>query len=291
MHTSGKVAVWLICALMLGAIYLSVKAHQTRKAWMELAQKNEDTYRKNVASIEQKTAQLDSKKAELARAMLGWDRYWPAVPMQVTSPTTAQLGIGTNHGIRDEEHPALFVFVTNDKGVATYLGKFKVVRARDAACEIRPDWRVRPGELTPGATYGARVRTLIPNQYQSHLSAVDQQLLSVEQRIATEEDQLAKQQQLAQQTDAQIGIRLGELKGNESHKDKQLPEALVKGYLAAIAGVEESRNTLLVKADELRRDLKATRRKFQETLDENRRLTESLPQAPRAERTVGAAAR
>lgn len=290
MHTSGKVAVGLVAVLSLAAIFLSSKALHIRSKWMEAAQKNEETIRKNRDEIQKKTRELAARQTELARKRLGWDDYWPDVPMQIGANGNPVLGIGTNFGVRPEQ--ALFVFGKMADGAGSkYLGKFKVVRVAEGASELRPDWRVRAGDLPANTALKTRVRTLIPNPYQSRLAGLDQQLLAAEQRVAAEKSQLAKQKQLDEQTATQIALRLGEIKGNAALQGKTLPDPLIKGYLQSIADVEESGNKALVEADRLRRELKDTRRRFEETLRENQRLTDALPQGASTERTVGSTGR
>ncbi|MGQ0634078.1 MAG: hypothetical protein ACT4QC_05695 [Planctomycetaceae bacterium] len=290
MHTSGKVAAWLIVVGALAAIWLSSKALGVRNAWMQVAQKNEDDYRKNEAEISEKSRDLDSERIRLAHDMLGWDRYWPEVAAAIDQAGNLNLGLGTANGVEPDQ--SLFVFAIDAEGGSKFLGNFKVVGADGNRSRARPNWRVRAGELAPtSGVIPVRVRTMVPNQYQARQAALDQQLLAVEQRIATETEQIDMQKQLDDLTGVQVGLRLGEINGSKSLEGRRLPDPLIRGYLVAIPTEEEARNKALLEADRLLRQLKETRRQFEETLRENRRLTESLPQGSAATPTVGAVGR
>lgn len=287
MHTSGKVLAWFVAVGAVLAIWLSAKTLAIRSAWMNEAQKNEATILANNEKILAKTRELDQKRSELARTMLGWDRYWNDVDARVAKNLT--LGIGTANGVKPEE--LLFVFAVNPDGTSRYIGDFKVAdRITETTCTANPNWFQHAGDLTPG-TFKVRVRTLIPNQYQARLAALEQQILAAEQALQSHQAELEHQKQLTEQTEKLIATRLAEINGDPALEGKPLPAVNVKGLLAAMVDEEEARNAALVKIDELRRDLKATREKFIETLKANQRLTESLPHSAPAGAAVGAVSR
>src|SRR5262245_33064077 len=111
MHTSGKVLAGFVIVLAAVAVWMSAKAYGTRKAWMEAAQKNQAEIEKNEELIATKQKLVDDKRAELARLMIGWDRYWPGLKGNVRADGTIALSVGTNHGIRQDQ--LLWVFAEN----------------------------------------------------------------------------------------------------------------------------------------------------------------------------------
>jgi hypothetical protein len=287
MHTSGKVLAWVVVVGAACAIWLSAKALGVRNAWMQVAQKNEADFLTNQEKIRLKTRDVDHKRSELARTMLGWDRFWTDVDARLDRKLT--LGLGTSSGVRPEQ--VLFVFAINPDGTSRYVGDFKVAdRITETTCTADPNWLQQSGDITPG-TFKARIRTLIPNQFQARLAAIEQQVIAAEQALLTNQAELDRQKQLTEQTEKLIAARLTELNGDPALEGKTLPAVNTKGLLAAMVDEEEVRNGALVTIDQLLRDLKTTRERFVETLNANRRLTESLPRPAPADATVGAAGR
>jgi len=292
MHTSGKVAAWLVVVGIVGAVYVSVKALAVRDAWMELAQKNEAAIKKNQADIDEKTQTLDKKRKELARTMLGWDREWQDVTARANPQGGLSLQLAASKGIQQDQ--VVYVFGINpDKPdePSTYLGDFKVTKAGDAATETKANSRRRPADKLPAQPIRVRVRTLIPNPYQSRLATLDQQLLAAEQSVASNNDELARQAQLSEQTEKLIALRMAEIEGNPQLEGEAIPAVHIQGLLTGIANEEEARNAALIEADRLMRELKRTRDNFERARKENERLVESLPKAKSAEPAVGAAGR
>src|SRR5689334_21191966 len=102
MHRSGQVAAGLVILLVLLAIYFSARSFAVRDAWMKLAQDNEAAIKKgeeDKAALQQK---LDEKRKDLARTMLGWDRYWPEVQGQAAANGMINLKIGSNQHVQPE---------------------------------------------------------------------------------------------------------------------------------------------------------------------------------------------
>lgn len=287
MHNSGKAFAWILVLGCLAAIYLSAKALGVRNAWMAAAQKAKETNDKNLAEISAKSLALELKQKEYDRLMLGWDRYWPEVPTNLDPASgTIRMAIGTNQGLKANQ--VVFAYMVNPDGTSNFVGDFRVVRIGDAAADARPNWRVRPGELqaarvAPGVW---RIRTLIPNQYQTRFAELDQQILTAEQSMAGHQNALERQMKLLAEADKRVGARLSEINGNPALDGKQIPGVFIKGLLTSLAEEDEARNSALREADELLHKLKKTRETFEDVLKQNRALTNSLPQP--APPTVGA---
>src|SRR5438477_1587330 len=116
--------------------------------------------------------------------MLGRDRYWHEVQAGINAQTgvLSLKNLGTKAGIQQGQ--VLYVFGINQNGTSLYVGDFKVARAGENATEAAPNSRRRPNDPQP-AQFLARVRTMIPNQFQARLGTLDQQLLAAEQLIDT----------------------------------------------------------------------------------------------------------
>lgn len=289
MHTSGKVLAWFVVVGGLAAVFLSAKALAVRNSWMELAQKNELTIRKNDEQIDLKQRELRRLRGELARTMLGWDRYWSRVKGNVSPQGLLTIGVGSTFGIQPDQ--VLQVFAVGPEGGSRYLGSYKVTRVAETACEAKPNWLIAAGDYTARPEFEARVWAMIPGQYQARLTALDQQLLAAEQTLTTNKNELARQNELQDQTDKLIASRLSEIEGAADLQGKPLPQVYIKGLLSGMVDEEEARNAALIEADRLRRELKETREKFEQTMKANRELTNSLPQAEPTETTVGSTSR
>lgn len=286
MHISGKILAWLVAIGGMAAIFLSAQTLAIRSAWMAKAQTNQADFIKYQQQFESKTRELEIKKVELARTMLGWDRFWPLAQATIRGNeltfTTALPGI--------QQEQTIYVFAFLESGGTKYLGDFKVTRANEQGALARPNWFLRAGDMTEGV-YQVRVRSTIPNQYQTRLGELDQHLLSAGQIVLNNELELARQGQLLAQTDKLIAGRLAEINGAPELEGKNLPEVNIKGLIAAMSDEEKARDALLLEADRLLRALKLARAQFQEAVKANEELTKALAHPNSIETNLGAARR
>lgn len=286
MHTSGKVLAGIVVVGALAAIYLSARTLGIRNAWMTVAQNNEAAIKKNEETLALKRREFDAKRMELARTMIGWDRYWSDIDARIDRQAVLTLALGATGGIAPRQ--VLFVFAQGPDGTSRYLGDYRVDRVQDTGCTARPNWLLTAGDATPGQ-FKVRVRTLIPNRHQSRLGALDQQLLATNTAVETNKAELERQKQLTEQTEQLIAARLSEINGAPDLKGKTLPAVNIKGLLSAMVDEEEEYHAALRDGDRLRRDLKRTREAVEATMKANRELGEKLPQSKTA--PVGTASR
>ena len=217
MHTSGKVLAWVVAVGAGLAIYLSAQTLGIRNAWMTAAQNNEAAFLKNKETLVVKQRELDVKRMELARTMLGWERYWSDIDARIDRQGVLTLALGTTAGINlnvnaPSPTPDVFVFAQNPDGSSRYLGDYRFQRAQETSSTARPNWLLSSGDATPGQ-FKVRVRTLIPNYLQSRLGAIDQQLVAANAALETNKAEMERQKQLTEQTEQLIAARLSEING------------------------------------------------------------------------------
>ena len=287
MHVSGKVAASLAIVLLLVAMYFTSKAFAVRDAWMALAEKNEAAIKKNDEEIEKKVKTMLEKRADLARTMIGWDREWPSVQARLEQNGDLGMALGTNQGLQPGE--VVYVFAPNADGTSVYVGDFKVPKPGDTNSIAKPNSRRRPADLKQAQYEKARVRTMIPIQFQSRLAMLDQQLLAADLAIASNKEEVDRQAKLSEQTDKLIASRIAEINGDKSLEGQPIDEVYILGLLSGIVKEEEARNAALIEADRLTHELKRTRDNFELIRKENLQRVETLPAPPAQKRTVGAA--
>jgi hypothetical protein len=272
MHTSGKILAWLAVLLIGVAVWITSKTLAVRDAWMDLAQKNEAEIKKNDEEIARLTAALAVARTNLARTMIGWDRVWPESPARI-NPN----GSLTVQGLAGaEQNQVLFVFAPQQDGTSVYIGDFKVTKPGDNATEAVPYSRRRENDPKP-PNFAARVRTLIPNQFQTRLDMLSEQLLEAELTIGTNTEELARQGKLLQQVEKLIELRMAEINGNSQLEGQSLPPVNIRGLLTAIFDEEDVRDAALIEADALLHDLKKTRDAFERIRKDNELRVKSLP--------------
>ena len=286
MHVSGKVAASLAVVLLLVAMWISSKALAVRTEWMELAQKNEAAIKKNDEVIDQRLKTLLDRRADLARTMIGWDREWPSVQARLNQDGSLGLALGMNHGLQPDE--VLYVFAPNPDGTSVYVGDFKVPKPGDTNSVAKPNSRRRPGDFKQAQYEKARVRTMIPNQFQTRLAMLDQQLLGAELAVGSNQDEVVRQAKLSEQSDKLIASRVTEINGDPALQGQPIDDVYILGLLSAIVKEEEARNAALIEADRLTHELKHTRDSFEQIRKENLQRVESLPAPPAQKRAVGA---
>lgn len=283
MHISGKILAWMAALGGLFAIYFAGQTLAIRNAWMAQAQKNEAAFLANKEQIETKTREKANRQVELARTMLGWDRFWPLAQATIRNN---EVLLNPIPGVQQDQ--VVYVFAFNETGESRYLGDYKVVQVTDQGARARPNWFLRAGEMVEGL-YNVRVRSAMPNQYTTRLGELDQQLLAAGQVVMGNELELARQGQLIAQTEKLIAGRLSEINGAPELEGKNLPAVNIKGLITGITDEEKARDAALLEADRLMRALKLARSRFEETVKANEELTKALAQPKSTETNLGAA--
>ena len=280
MHVMGKVGVGLVAVAAIASTVLTAKLIQVRNSWT----KKSDTLQKSYQALQPKIVELTEQQArleaELFRERDLWGRAWNNVPTQVQRQADGVLAVnlGTNDGLREKQY--LYGFEILPNGSTVYRGDFTVITSRDVQSQLQPNWKVRPEDVQnwqPESKW--RWRNMIPKGYQP---AYDEQLLTIVRADDTLVDRKIKQateKKLDVQAQGQLKRREAELIGGEQlSKEPTVNIEFREGLVAAVEQAEEARNQVLVKVDDLRRRLRATKHQIDQRTMDNLELTRKLPQ-------------
>jgi hypothetical protein len=280
MHVMGKVGVWLVVIAAAASTVLTSKLIQVRNSWTKKASTYQTQYQALLPKIAALNEQVARLEADRIRAAQLYGRYWKDVPTQVMKADEGVLviGIGANNGIREKQ--VLYGFETLPNGTTVYRGDFTVVTARDVQAQVQPNWKVRADDVQtwqPNANW--RWRDMIPPGDQP---VFDQQILAIAKTddvLVDRKKKLATETNLEMHATAQLKLREAELVGGDQlSKDPAVDVEFREGLVAAVEQVEESRNQVLRKVDELRRRLRVVQQGVDHQTAENLELTGKLPQ-------------
>ena len=277
MHTMGKVGIWLVVVAAVAATMLTSKLIQVRNGWTKKASVAREEYRALVPKLAELQEQLDALEGDRFRALELWGNSSPPVPTTVQAQGALVVELGTNSGITEKK--VVYGFEVLPDNSVVYRGDFTVATARDVQSQLAPNWKVRNQD---GATWQSskwRWRNQLPSAYQQNF---DKQILLLSQR----EDDLAVwrrsqdvQTKLVAQSQEQLKLREAELVGGDQ-LSKNAADAVEhrEGLVAAVEQVEESRNQVLTKVDDLRRKLRTVQTDVDRLKALKVELTDKLPQ-------------
>ena len=277
MHTMGKVGIWLVVVAAVAATMLTSKLIQVRNGWTKKASVAREEYRALVPKLAELQVQLDALEGDRFRALELWGNSSPPVPTTVQAQGALVVDLGTNSGITEKK--VVYGFEVLPDNSVVYRGDFTVATARDVQSQLTPNWKVRNQD---GATWQSskwRWRNQLPSAYQQNF---DKQILLLSQG----EDDLAVwrrsqdvQTKLVAQSQEQLKLREAELVGGDQ-LSKNAADAVEhrEGLVAAVEQVEESRNQVLTKVDDLRRKLRTVQTDVDRLKALNVELTDKLPQ-------------
>jgi hypothetical protein len=279
MHLLGKIGLGLVILAAAISTVFTAKLVQVRNSWTKKSVGLQKAYQALVPKIADLKDQQAQLEAELFRAKELWGGYWNNVPTQVQRPAegVVMTNIGVNNGLREKQ--TLYGFEILPDGTSVYRGDFTVVVARDVQSQLQPNWAVRADDVQtwqPNANW--RWRNLIPPSYQPNY---DNQIMAIarsEDVLALRKEKQATETGLEVKAQEQLKAREAELVGGELSKDPAESVENREGLVAAVEQVEESRNQVLRKVDELRRRLRATQSNINRVHEENIELTRKLPQ-------------
>ena len=284
MHTMGKVGVWLVVVAAVASTMLTSKLIQVRNGWTKKASVAREEYRALVPKLAELQEQLDALEGDRFRAIELWGNSSPPVQTTVQAQGALVVDLGTNSGITDKK--VIYGFEVLPDNSVVYRGDFTVATARDVQSQLTPNWKVRNQD---GATWQSskwRWRNQLPSAYQQNF---DKQILLLAQR----EDDLAVwrrsqdvQTKLVAQAEEQLKLREAELVGGEQ-LSKNAADAVEhrEGLVAAVEQVEEVRNHVLTKVDDLRRRLRTVQTEVDRLKALNVELTDKLPQPEKVQAT------
>lgn len=325
MHTFGKVLLVFVIILSGFAVYFSAKLLDQKRAWMEKAQKREAELADVTAKNRENQLVMHSKEAELHRLTLGWDKMWNNIPLNVAiledGPPTINVDVGKDKKLIEKQQ--LYLFRTSGApagdataepaaggvppaegaapaagstpgavkpaGASTYMGPFVVAgEPQETKSALSPDGRFTPDQIKGLSSGTVRVRTFLPTELILPFTAVQKEMLTVDEQVAATTGELKTQQTRMEAAQAEQSAREKEIEGNPALVGRTLPPEIINGLLATIAAEEEQRNSALELVKSLQTRLKDTVEKTIQLRGEIEQLVQSLPQprTPQASREV-----
>lgn len=278
MHRLGVVFIVLIVVGSLAAVALSAKLLSVRNSWAksvaDLRAKNEQ----NAQEIAEKQRRLQQMRGELARTMLGWDKYWTDVDIGLANldEGIVQSGnLGRNHGLgvpERPEQPVVFLFRPTPESQFVFAGPFQAIEIRENQAAFQATWRVRSGEPQSWSSGSWRVRSLVPSSRVDRFMELQGKLTLADELLAQKERNVSLQDQLIATAQRDLIFRTEELIGG----GEQPGEA---GLLSAIEAEERERNAALAEVDRLRRELNTAVARRKSLIQQNLKLANQLPGA------------
>ena len=293
MHALGKVFLALILLLAGASAVLTAKLVDIRQSYTNQIEQVEEAIvgdpEKGVIGLESKLETqrqaLLKARGELARTMLGWDRYWTDVPVQVQNADEAEIiaeGLGSEQGVpADNPDLTLHAFAPVDEAGTefVYVGPFRVVEVAANDSVLRLDWAPFGEEVDQWRDSNWRFRSMIPAADVKRFEDLRRELAVGQELLEARRANLQVQTQLAEAAEQQLEQRQKELLGDGQAKVIEGAPEYSEGLLATLEEEEEARNRALAEVDRLRRELKAAEDHVQGLLDTNKALIRQLPTA------------
>lgn len=113
MHPIGKVLLGFVLIGCAAAGYMASRTLHVKQAWMRRVEEREQQLADITRTSKANQSLKDAREAELQREMLGWDRYWNNVRLNVANvdpktPPTIVIGIGSDKGLTPKQRVFLF---------------------------------------------------------------------------------------------------------------------------------------------------------------------------------------
>ena len=282
MHKMGHVGVWLVVFAALGASMLTSKLIQVRDGWTKRDVAARDQYRALVPKIDELQDTLSGLEGEKFRALDLWGNSWPPAQTTVQAQGALVTDLGTDNGLA--EKMIVYGFEVQSKNSVIYRGDFTVATARNVQSQLQPNWKVRAEDVATWKGEKWRWRNQLPPAFQQNF---DKQLLllgQTEDALNDRRQSVDVQTKLLAQAQEQLKLREAELVGGEQlSKDAAVDVEFRDGLVAGVEQVEESRNRILTKVDDLRRKLRAVQSEVDRLQKQNIELANKLPQPVKAQ--------
>ncbi|MDG2388857.1 MAG: hypothetical protein P8M30_06010 [Planctomycetaceae bacterium] len=284
MHIIGKICAWVLVVLVIGAVMLTGQAINVRNSWLAKADTLSTANAQKKESITKKEAELNQLVADRALLMRSFGRPFAAKNVTVSNPQAGMINVdlGTRDGLQvvsAEAPPVVYGFFIPQNGPSRYIGPFQVTDLRDSSSVMQFNKFPRAGDIQTWQQGAWRFWQRIPTQFNNRYENQWNSLISADERLtqAIKLDEVVTAQQA--RSNEQIAERVDELKGGDKLPTAEdLPPEDLEGLVKTLANSESARNLVLIKVDQLRRDIHAAQEKLQSLLDQSRQLVEKLPQ-------------
>ena len=263
------IAVILIFAAL--GVPLTATHLKHKKAAANALKTVKEANQENAATLETQRKNLDTARAELTQANLGWDEVWDDVDVRIDQQRgQLTLNIGTNNGVSwdvtQKILPVLHGFTTIGNELK-YVGPFQAVSPpRTDTVTVKPMWTLFPyvSGLDPNQWQSEardwrggkwKFRSLIPAGDKRRFEGLAARAQSAVTRFRELQGSVAKQGELQTLAEEQAERRREELLGanDPNVEEDPLQPQLKYGLNKALQDEEESRNAVFLEVDALRR--------------------------------------
>lgn len=288
MHRSGIIFIWIIALMALVAIRATARVFEARAQFVRQKVQLEDKMARNEKEIPDLQRKLRQTQRDLSHELLSWAPFWNDVNVEVRQDNSIVIDIGAQQGLQPSagdgnastQH-VVHLFQPGQDGGSQYVGEFQVTSLEANRALLVPNWDLFEGETDSwNGTEKWRVRALVPSQHQIRFSGLEFRYGVERELLASKQEDLAKQQELLAAAEEGLAKRVAELEGPQGDVPDadQRPREDVVGLLTTLEELEEVRNAILARSDDLRRQLLSATENFERIQAENLRVVENLPQ-------------
>jgi len=280
MATIGKICLTLtVIGLAVISVYLLPAVGKLQNDVAQKLRKSEEAMHATAEKHQKAKMDLIRSSSRLAQLQIGWDKSWDIEQsgnsgVVVQGARLAVSGLGSDSGLipgtdadGQPTAPAVHAFKAMPEGGIMYVGEFVAEQIDANSTTLVPSWQATQEEVelwlaSPDAPW--RFRTQIPSAARLRVDRLNVQLQDLLEKYAETAANVVRQKTSLDDAVGQLEIRKDELTGDP-------------GLTINIRAIEDQRNDLTVKIDELRRMIKVESEAREAALRRLKELSERLP--------------
>ncbi len=282
MNVWGKVLAVMVVIAGLVSMALTAKLITVRNSWTAKTHAFVKTYGETARQRREASEQRELVLHELERMNRDWGTDFRAaggVPSQLLNPADGKLEVQLGMGAGLQEKQLVHGFEIQGDGSSLYRGPFMVSGPPQAErSALQPAWRIRPGEPATWQAGRWRWRSSVPAGSSQLFDKLMGDFTRSDEALGDRNASIAIQDKLIADATVALQRRESELVGGDDlPKEEVLPPEFRLGLVSTLEAVEEERNSVLLKIDALRREVREARDAVVQLQQENLALSQKLP--------------